>query len=678
MPRLRTFLPFFAFYACQQAFALAPSLMPLPAHVQAGPGYLKIDAGFRVKLAGYREPRLERAARRLIGRVEIQTGTVLNEQIAPASDTVTLTLNCSGPGKDVQAIDEDESYRLRISPSGAQIDAPQPLGILHGIESFLQLIQPGANGFAASAFTVDDQPRFPWRGLLLDVSRHFMPVEEVKRTLDGMAVVKLNVLHLHLSDNQGFRVESHVFPRLQQDGSGGLFYTQDDIRGILAYARDRGIRIIPEFDIPGHATGMLVAYPELAATPAPREIDHVYGVLDSVMDPSQPWVYEFLDRFIGEMAQLFPDTYFHIGGDEVNGKLWRESARIQQFKREHGMKATALDPDANVVFHAYFNQRLQQIVQKHGKRMVGWDEILSPALPKNIVIQSWRGQKSLAQAARQGYQGILSSGWYLDLAFPASQHYLVDPMENESEGLTLEQQKNILGGEAAMWSEMITSETADSRIWPRAAAVAERLWSPRDIRDVDDMYRRLNLVSVQLEFAGTTHLSWQFRMLERLTGNSDNSALRDFSELVEPVKGYERERFGPYTTSSPFIRFVDAIPPESEVARQFTKAVRKALADNGPRDDIRAQLLSWRKNCIEVSALVRGNDLLIELAPLCQNSIEIIQIGLEALDRIHTSVTGDTKWKNRALVRLKALDMHTAALQFSFTNAINDLINSVH
>ena len=286
-----------------------------------------------------------------------------------------------------------------------------------------------------------------------------------------MAAVKLNVLHLHLSDDEGFRVESKRFPKLHEMGSDGLYYTQADIRTLVDYARDRGIRVVPEFDMPAHSRSWFVGYPELASTPGTYKIEP--GGVYTVIDPTQDRTYKFLDKFIAEMAKLFPDAYFHIGGDEVNGKPWDNNPKIQAFMHSHGMKN-------NQDLQAYFNQRLQKILSKHHKIMVGWDEILRPDLPKNIVVQSWRGQESLATAAQQGYSGLLSFGYYLDLMWPASRHYAVDPMSGAASSLTPEQKNRILGGEACMWGEWISPENVDSRIWPRTAAIAERLWSPQD------------------------------------------------------------------------------------------------------------------------------------------------------------------------------------------------------
>ena len=219
-------------------------------------------------------------------------------------------------------------------------------------------------------------------------------------------------------------------------GSEGNYYTQNQVREIVAYAGERGIRVVPEFDMPGHTTAMLVAYPELASAPGPYSIERSWTVFDPCMDPTKKKLYSFLDSFIGEMASLFPDEYFHIGGDEVSGKQWNANTKIRLFKKSKHFKN-------NRDLQAYFNQRLVKILAKHGKQMIGWDEILHPSLPKGIAIQSWRGQASLADGARRGYAGIISYGYYLDHMQPAAFHYAKDPISKESANLSNEEKKQM-------------------------------------------------------------------------------------------------------------------------------------------------------------------------------------------------------------------------------------------
>ena len=298
------------------------NLMPQPAQITPGQGKLKIDETFRVALTGYREPRLERAAARLVTHLERLTGIPLSAELADSASQATLVIATTAASLPVQKLGEGESYRLDVTSTHARLTAANPLGVLRGMETFLQLVEADKDSFSVPAVAIDDHPRFAWRGTMLDVSRHWMPVEVVERTLDAMAAVKLNVFHWHLSDDQGFRVESKRFPKLQEIGSDGHFYTQQQIHGVIEYARDRGIRVIPEFDMPGHATAWFVGYPELASGPGPYSIERKWGIFDPAMDPTRDEIYRFLDGLIGEMAALFPDDYFHIGGDEVNGKQW--------------------------------------------------------------------------------------------------------------------------------------------------------------------------------------------------------------------------------------------------------------------------------------------------------------------------------------------------------------------
>src|SRR5712664_3302466 len=293
------------------------NLMPLPANVQLGSGSLRVDSSFSVALTGHTEPRLDRAVQRFLRQLSRQTALPFS---AKASTKPTLTVHTDHASKEVQELGEDESYMLSITSDSAKIDAPTPMGAMHGLQTFLQLVEVSPDGFAAPAVTIQDKPRFPWRGLMIDVARHFIPLDVLKRNLDGMEAVKMNVFHWHLSEDQGFRAESKKFPKLHTLGSDGLYYTQDEIRDLIAYARDRGVRVVPEFDMPGHSTAWFVGNPELASGPGPYEIERKWGVFDPAMDPTNEKTYKFLDEFVAEMTKLFPDHYFHIGGDEVNGK----------------------------------------------------------------------------------------------------------------------------------------------------------------------------------------------------------------------------------------------------------------------------------------------------------------------------------------------------------------------
>lgn len=609
--------------------AAAHHLMPVPAKVTLEAGGLLLDARFTIAFAKYKDVRLEAAAGRLIDRLTRQTGI----PIVRTGGQTALTINCAGPAPArVQRVVEDERYALKVTSEGAVLDAATPYGVLRGLATFAQLVEPGPSGFMVRAATIEDEPRFPWRGLLIDSCRHWLPVEVIERNLDAMAAVKLNVLHWHLSEDQGFRVESLRYPKLHRLGSDGHYYTQAQIRHVVRYAADRGIRVVPEFDIPGHTGSWLVGYPELSAGQGPFELQRTWGIFDPVLDPTKDRVYTFLDRFLGEMAALFPDAYFHIGGDEVNGRQWKASPAVQAFMKRRGFK-TIED------VHAYFNRRIAATLKKYGKTVVGWDEILHPDLPKTIVVQSWRGQKALAEAARLGYRGILSNGYYLDYQWPAARHYAVDPMGKEAADLPEDAKPRVLGGEACMWAEWVTPETVDSRIWPRAAAVAERFWSPVSVTDAADMYRRLWVVSQRLTFTGITHRTAQAPMIERLLGNTGPvEDLGRLVNLVEPVREYNRGRVLKYTSLSPLTHIVDAAWPESQAAQAFAGQVEELAADPARKHRLPALIQAmtrWQESARVVQPLTASPQLR-EAAPLVDQILSVAAIGLRAAQALET------------------------------------------
>jgi hexosaminidase len=621
------------------------NLMPLPASAQTGAGSLALDSSFSVVFTGYTEPRLERAGERFLRQLARQTVLPLSLKPAKAANA-TLVIQTDHASKEIQEVDEDESYLLEVTTAGAKLTAPTPLGTMHGLQTFLQLVDVSPAGFAAPALKIQDQPRFPWRGLMIDSARHFIPLEVIRRNIDGMEAVKMNVFHWHLSENQGFRVESRKFPRLHELGSDGLYYTQDEIRELVAYARDRGIRVVPEFDMPGHSTAWFVGHPELASGKGPYEIERKWGIFDPAMDPTNEKVYKFLDELIGEMAKLFPDHYFHIGGDEVNGKEWDANPKIQAYMKAHEIKN-------NEALQAYFSGRVQKLVTKHGKTVIGWDEVLVEGVPKDIVIQSWRGQASLAKATKQGYRGILSNGYYLDLGWPAARHYAVDPMSGDAANLSADEKQRILGGESCMWAEYVNPENVDSRIWPRNAAIAERLWSPQEVRDPASMYARLDFVSVRLEWLGLTHKSFSPKMLHRIAGAAsptEFAALRTLADVVEPVKDYTREQTAPAepTSATPMNRVVDAVPLESDGGRRFVELVDQYVAsgchDASTEARLRSQLSLWRDNDAQLQPLAQRSFLVQEVAGRSHDLSTLGLAGLGVLDAMAKGEPAPESW----------------------------------
>jgi hexosaminidase len=655
----------------------APTLLPVPAKVQTGTGSLRVDAAFSVALTGYSEPRLERSVERFLHQLALQTALPLSTKAA-SNAKATLVIHTDHGSKEVQELGEDESYALEVSTTGAKLTAATPLGTMHGLQTFLQLVNVSPGGFAAPAVTIQDQPRFPWRGMMIDSARHFTPLDVLKRNLDGIEAVKMNVFHWHLSENQGFRMESKKFPKLHEMGSDGLFYTQDEVRDLIAYARDRGIRVVPEFDMPGHATAWFVGHPELASGKGPYEIERRWGIFDPAMDPTSEKVYKLLDELIAEMAKVFPDHFFHIGGDEVNGKEWDANPKIQAFMKAHGIKS-------NEALQAYFSERVQKLVTKHGKTVVGWDEVLVPGVPKDIVIQSWRGQASLAQAAKLGYRGILSNGYYLDLGWSAARHYAVDPMSGDAANLTPEEKQRILGGESCMWAEYVNPENIDSRIWPRNAAMAERFWSPENVRDAASMYARLDFISMRLEWLGLTHKSYYHKMLQRIAGPAspqELSALRTLTDQVEPVKDYTREQTAPAepTSATPLNRVVDAVPLESDAGRHFGELVDQYLAsschDAAAEARLRTQLTAWRDNDAKLQALEQRSYLVKDVAATSQDLSAIGAAGLAALDAIAKGQPESDAWKSQQLAVIEQAKKPKAQLLLIPAPAVQKLIEA--
>jgi hexosaminidase len=497
-------------------------------------------------------------------------------------------------------------------------------------------------------------------------------LDVIKRNLDGMESVKLNVFHWHLSEDQGFRAESKVYPQLTGKGSNGDYYTQAQMKEIVEYARDRGIRVVPEFDMPCHTTAWFVGYPDLASGKGPYQIQTRWGIFDPAMDPSRESTFAFIDKFIGEMTTIFPDAYFHVGGDECDGKEWDANPRIKAFMQEHQLKD-------NAALQSYFSGRVEKLVAGHHRIMVGWDEVLQPNTPKDVVIQSWRGPKGLAASARQGNRTILSNGYYIDLNQPAAEHYLVDPLGGDNASLSPEEKKRVMGGEAAMWSEFATAEIIDSRIWPRTASIAERLWSSQDLRDVESMYARMAVVSDKLEGYGLTHQSSTPRMLQRMSGETNPKYLAVLAGVVQPPEGYERESLKEYDWHTPLNHLVDAVPPESENARKFKNLVESIVAGKASPEqweEAKAWLTRWRDNDAKLQPTIKNSDITAELAPLSQSLSQVSAIGLRALDDLKNRRAADNGITQNDMQTLKAAEKPQAVLRNMVVAPVEALVQA--
>lgn len=674
-------------------------LMPVPQMVEFGDGRFIIDRNFTIELTGACGHRAEQAATHLLRRLSGRTGYFIDQGFVYKNQSMAepkLMIACERTGELV--LGEDESYSLNIKPGQIEINALTEFGVLHAIETLLQLFETDGKEYYFPEVSINDTPRFPWRGLMLDVCRHFIPMEIIKRNIDAMAAVKMNVLHLHLSEDQGFRIESEVFPRLHQFGSDGDYFTQTQMREIIAYADQRGIRVIPEFDMPGHATAWFVGHPELSSYDTTYTIERGWGVQDPVMDPTRESTFEFLDAFIGEMAALFPDAYFHIGGDENNGVHWGNNPDIRKYMEQHGYENTHQ-------LQSYFTDRVRQIVEGHGKIMIGWDEIFDPGMNKNIISQvwSWNGMKQLPEILAQDFQVIISNGYYIDLFWSTEAHYLKDPARaGFVDDVALE--KNILGGEVPSWAEFNTPEVVDARIWPRTAALAERFWSAKEVRNVDDMYRRLERVSFQLEELEIQHIRNYEMMLRRLTDNNDIASLKCLADLVEPIEGYKRHRFDPnrkYLSYSPLTRLVDAVQSDALAARKFRQTVANYLQEwsilnkeaaklkgrkrrqqfesleNSPEQiKIVNTLTIWQANHAELGKIIDSSPILSEIETISLNLSEAGEVGLAAMTYLGQGKFASASWTTTQLNRLELAAKAEAELELRVVSAVEDLVRA--
>jgi hexosaminidase len=431
-----------------------------------------------------------------------------------------------------------EGYRIAVGPEFAEIAAADEAGAFYAFQTLTQLIEASATtggaGWVLPAVAIEDSPRFPYRGLHLDVGRYFFDVEFVKRYIDTMARFKLNRFHWHLTEDQGWRVEIDAYPRLTSVGAWraqspveknldpyvgdgtphGGFYTKEEIREVVAYAAERFVTVIPEIEMPGHATAAIAAYPQLGCTGEQLEVSTIWGVHDTIFCPSEE-TFEFIEAVLGEVVELFPSEYIHIGADEVPKRQWEESELAQAVMEREGLADES-------ELQSWFIRRVERILGQYNRRLIGWDEILEGGLAPNATVMSWRGTEGGIEAARQGHDVIMSpvehayfdfyqgdpeteplamnwAGFEIDLA----RAYEFEPVPAE---LTDEQARHILGPQANLWTEYIsTPEYAEYMAYPRALALAEVGWSPPEMRDYDDFVARLRAVLPMLDRLGVNY-----------------------------------------------------------------------------------------------------------------------------------------------------------------------------
>lgn len=607
------------------------NLMPWPQNINLVAGNFTLNKNFKVNITGNPNPRIFGRATQFLRRLDGRTGLFIEQGFITGLNEVSnaqLQINCIQNGKI--GINQDESYTLEIKSDKIQINATTDLGAMHALETLLQLLQNSSNSYYFPTATISDFPRFTWRGLMIDVARHFQPVDVIKRNLDAMAAMKMNVFHWHLTDDQGWRIEIKKHPKLTQLASDGDYYTQDQIKDIVKYADQRGILVVPEIDVPGHASAILTAFPEVGSkvvnlNVGSNEKEQKYtqvqsyslernsGIFTPTLDPSNPKTYQLLSEIFDEVCPLFSGNFFHIGGDENEGKDWDSNPKIQQFMKKNKLQT-------NHELQTYFTMQLIPMLKKHHKELMGWEEIMTKNMSKDAIIHSWKGPnegvlsgQSLTNAVKNGYKTVLSNGYYIDLMQGVASHYLNDPMPKNA-SLNAEEKARILGGEATMWSELVTATTIDSRIWPRTCAIAERFWSNENVTDLFSLRKRMKTISFQLEELGITHIKNKEVLLRKIGNNQKNTALEDFSNICEPLKIYTRNSGGEeYQTYSPFSLFADACTADASDASEFDVAVAKYLDNKTLENQI--LVTDYLKKWVNVN-----NDL-IELssnAPLIQ------------------------------------------------------------
>jgi len=508
-----------------------PAIVPRPAEVEVSPGYFQIKPSTSVLVRGEAQG-IYAVGNYLADWLRQRTGyevpvRTLKRGEEPDGDFVLVSAARADLG--------DEYYRLNATPKLVTLFAPHPRGLFLGVQTIRQLLPAAAEtatpgdeiGWQLPCVRVADEPRYRWRGMLLDCGRHFMDKEFVKRYIDLLAYDKMNVLHWHLTEDQGWRIEIKKYPKLTEvgawreatrdseqprDGQGryGGFYTQEDVKEIVEYAKSRYITIVPEIEMPGHSMAALASYPELGCVGEGYTVGTRWGVYSDVYCAGNDKVFEFLQDVLSEVIELFPSEYIHIGGDECPKVRWEKCPKCQARIKAEGLK------DEHEL-QSYFIRRIEKFLNGKGRRLIGWDEILEGGLAPNATVQSWRGMRGAVAAATAGHDVVSSptSHCYLDYAQarlpgePTQMGFLdlktVYAFEPTPARLTPEQARHILGAEGNMWTEHAPQKRVDWQVFPRLCALAEVTWSPRESRDWDDFAKRMKAHYCRLDALGVTY-----------------------------------------------------------------------------------------------------------------------------------------------------------------------------
>jgi hexosaminidase len=517
------------------------NVIPKPVKMERGKGEFKLNAETRI-LFEMGNADAEKPAKYLAEVLRRATGFKLPVFSAPCADDGRNAVYLGKEGADPGA----ESYRLKVTPDRVVISAAYGAGLFYGVQTLRQLLPSAVYSttrvdgqkWVVPAVVIEDAPRFAWRGMELDVCRHFMPKEFIKKFIDTIAVQKMNHLHLHLTDDQGWRIEIKKYPKLTEVGAWraetvvghtgnkagdtydgkrhGGFYTQDDLRELVAYAADRHITILPEIEMPGHAQAAIAAYPELGNVKEPLPVFTTFGVNKNIFNVEESTIL-FLQDVLAEVVDIFPGTYIHIGGDEAVKDQWKTSEAVQKRMKELGIA----DEDK---MQAYFIARMNDFLKSKGRKLIGWDEILDGGLGKDATVMAWRSVDKGVQAAKLGNDVVMAptAFTYLDyyqgkpkdepLAIggnlPLSKVYSFDPLPVKLEAAEL---SHIMGTQGQLWSEYIpTPEHMEYMAFPRACALAEVAWTPQEQRDFKDFSERLKAHVERLKQLGVN-----FRPLDK-------------------------------------------------------------------------------------------------------------------------------------------------------------------
>ncbi len=504
-------------------------VIPVPGSVTRGVGPFRITEGTVVEVAA---PRMVAVVERQVAGLRRSTGLPLRDDSTGAGSRIRIVEAPSLPS---------EGYALRVSPDELTIEAATEAGVFYAFQTLRQLLPPLPEGtpsesveWVVPAVVIEDAPRFPYRGMHLDVGRHFFDVDFVKKYIDTMSRFKLNRFHWHLTEDQGWRIQIDAYPRLVEVGAWrnespleknldpyigdgiphGGFYTKGDIRDIVAFAEERFVTIIPEIELPGHATAALASYPELGCTDDRLEVSTTWGVHDTIFCPKEE-TFEFLETVLSEVMELFPSEYIHIGGDEVPKRQWEESELAQALIRREGLA------DENQL-QSWFIRRIERHLRTNGRRLIGWDEILEGGLAPDATVMSWRGTEGGIAAARQGHDVVMTpvQHAYFDfyqgdsLSEPLAMNWAEFPIPLETvyafepvpDALTDAQAEHVLGAQGNVWTEyMQTQEYVEYMAYPRALAMAEVTWSPRAARDWGAFTDRLRTVLRHLDAMGVNY-----------------------------------------------------------------------------------------------------------------------------------------------------------------------------